>query len=667
MRLILIGFLSFPTFAGLVRIQVSERSDVLSGNAQGAAGAYERIIAKAYFAVDPKLPANQIISDINLAPTNEQGLVEFSSDLYVLKPRDPAKGNGTILFEVSNRGRKGTLGMFNRAGGSLDPRNDPDFGDKFLLEQGYTLVWLGWQFDVPRDPALMRLDAPVVKGITGLVRAEFVPDKKIYSHSLADRNHVPYTVANPEDSSLQLTVRDRVDGPRRVLPRSSWQFAREESGKPIPDDGSVYSSAGFEPGKIYDIVYQAKDPALVGLGPTAVRDLISFLKYEGGAVTPLGDQRRFLKRAIGFGTSQSGRFLRTFLYYGFNADEKNRKVFDAVWAHVAGGGRGSFNHRFAQPSRDGHPFFNTFYPTDIFPFTDLPETDSDTGLTAGILDRAIKAGVAPKIFYTNGSYEYWGRSASLIHTSSDGRADAALAKDTRIYLLAGTQHGAGSFPPARNSNTRNLANANDYRWVMRSLLVNLNRWISDGAEPPASQYPLAGKDQLVAPGAVQFPKIAGIEVPKRIQRAWRADYGPDFLTKGIVAKEPPAVGKPFTTLVPQVDSDGNETTGIRSADLRVPLGTYTGWNLRTPAIGAPEELFSMVGSFIPFARTKAERQKTGDPRPSIEERYRNREDYLQKVNAALKELAATGHLRESDLPAIAKSAADRWDYLTRGN
>jgi alpha/beta hydrolase family protein len=571
-----------------------------------------------------------------------------------------------VLFEVSNRGRKGLLGMFDRAAGSLDPKADKEFGDRFLLEQGYTLVWLGWQFDVPTDPTLMRLNAPVIKGVTGLVRAEFIPDKKIHSSSLADRSHVPYAVANPADPSLQLTVRDRADGPRRALPRSSWQFAREVDGKPVPDTGSVYSAAGFEAGKIYEIVYKAQDPAVVGLGPTAIRELISYLKYDGGPML-LGDQRRFIKRAIAFGTSQSGRFLRTFLYYGFNADEKNRKVFDGVWAHVAGAGRGSFNHRFAQPSRDGHPFLNTFFPTDIYPFSDVAQTDPETGATAGILDRAEKAGVTPKIFYTNGSYEYWGRSASLVHTSLDGRADAPLPKDTRVYLLAGTQHGAGSFPPSRSSNTRNLANTNDYRWAMRALLVAMNRWITDGTAPPESQRPLVGKDQLVGLTAVQFPKIPGIDFPTRMQRAWRADYGPEFLTKGIVTQEPPAVGKPFATMVPQVDTDGNETSGIRAADVRVPLGTYTGWNLRDPKIGAPEELFSMVGSFVPFARTKAERQKARDPRPSIEERYRGREDYMTKVNAALKDLVASGHVLESDVPAITKSAGERWDYLTKAN
>jgi hypothetical protein len=625
--------LSSFAFGAVYEIHVVDRTDVLDGRKLGPAGPYERIIAKAFFRVDPKLPANRIISDIDLAPRDEEGLVEFSADLYVLRPRDPAKGNGTALFEVSNRGRKGMLNMFNRAPSSLDPRSEAEFGDEFLLERGFTLVWLGWQFDVPRQPGLMRLYAPVAhkdgQPITGLVRANFVPDEKILSHSLADRNHIAYPVLDPNDPTIQLTVRERSDGAPRVIPRSQWQFAREENGKPVADNTHVFMAAGFQPGKIYEVVYKAKDPVLVGLGPAAVRDLISFLKYrtQVSGATLLADERRFIKRAIGFGTSQSGRFLRTFLYYGFNQDEQKRRVFDGVWAHVAGGGRGSFNHRFAQPSRDGHPHMNFFYPTDIFPFTDLDETDPKTGLTDGILARAQKDGVTPKIFYTNGSYEYWGRAASLIHATLDGKQDAPLAKDTRIYFLTGTQHGPGSFPPRRRG-TQNLSNPNDYRWAMRALMVAMNDWLTSGKEPPPSQYPQVGKDQLVPLGAVRFPKIPGIEVPTHIQKAYRVDYGPEFRTKGIISYEPPKIGEPFVTVLPQVDADGNEISGVRLPIVQVPLGTFTGWNLRDPKLGAPHELYSMVGSYIPFARTKAEREKKGDPRPSVEERYQSREEYM---------------------------------------
>lgn len=655
---------------GVVRtVHVLDRQDVLGGKPFGAAGPYEKIIAKARFAVDPSKGPNRIITDIDRAPRNEKGLVEFEADIYVLKPRDPALGNGTALFEVSNRGNKGIVGMFNNTAGSLDPSAEKDFGDGFLMERGYTVVWVGWQFDVADKPELMRLYAPVAteggNTITGLVRSEYITDAKTYQFSLGDRNtHLPYAVADPDDPANQLTVRDRCDSERRPIPRSAWKFGRKDGEKFRGDMGWVYMEAGFEPGKIYEMVYRAKDPVVVGLGPAAVRDFISFLKYNAPntPTAALGDQGRFIKRAIAFGTSQSGRFLRTFLFYGFNQDEENRKVFDGVWSHVAGGGRGSFNHRFAQPSRDGHPHMNCSYPTDIFPFTDLPETDAETGLAGGILSRAMEAKVTPKVFYTNSSYEYWGRSAGLIHASLDGKQDAPLAPDTRAYLLTGTQHGPGSFPPRQGAG-RNLANGNDYRWILRSLLVRMNDWIANGKEPPAAAIPRVDRDQLVTVGAVNWPKIPGSALPERPQRAWRADYGPDFRSKGVVTQEPPKLGNAFTTLVPQVDRDGNETSGILAPMIQAPLATFTGWNLRKPEQGAPDEIYSMVGSTFFFARTKAERAKTGDPRPSIEERYKNKQDYMVKYTSAAQSLVASGYLLESDLPKILELGASYWDAV----
>ena len=643
--------------AALVRIELSERSDVLDGKSFGPAGPYERLVGKAYFAVDPKNPANRIIADIDNAPRNDQGLVEFSSDLYILKPRDPAHGNGSVLFEVSNRGTKYMLGMYDRAAGSLDPRTPEQLGDNFLLDRGFTLVWLGWQFDVPRRDGLMRLYAPVAhdgsRPITGLVRSEFVLDRRETSYSVSDRDHIPYPVLHPDDSKLTLTVRDTREGARRTVPRGDWH---------IENRTRIVMPAGFEPGKLYELVYTAQDPTLVGLGPAAVRDLISFFKYGGNDVTVLGDSRNYIKRAYGFGISQSGRFLRTFLYYGFNRDEHDRRVFDGVLSHVAGGAHGSFNHRFAQPSRDAHPFYNTFYPTDIFPFTDLDETDPETGLTEGILTRARKDNVVPKIFYSNTAYEYWGRSASLIHISIDGQKDAPIPDTTRIYFFAGGQHGPASFPPPRN-HTQNLSNPNDFRWSMRALLVAMDRWVREGVEPPASQYPRIAQDTLVPLGAVQFPKIPGVSLPTVIQKAYRVDYGPQFRTEGIVTIEPPKVGNAFPILLPQVDQDGNDTSGVRMPEIQVPLATYTGWNLRSPEIGAPTEMFSMQGSFIPFARTKADRELHRDPRASIEERYSGRAQYLEKVDAAARSLAANGYLLSDDVPDIVEHSATEWDYL----
>ncbi len=635
--------------AALDHIYASERSDVLGGAPFGSAGPYERVVAKAYFVIDPKLPANRIIRDIDLAPKNADGMVEFSADLYVLKPRNPVNGNGTVLFEVSNRGGKGMLTMFNRAKGSTDPRTDEEFGDHLLLDQGYTLAWLGWQFDVPGTPGLIRNYVPVAKGVTGLVRAEFVPDHKADTFLLADRTHTAFPVLDVNDRSIQLTVRDTNDGPRRVVAREKWKFT-DSTHLSIPN--------GFELGKIYEVVYKSQDSPVAGLGLAGIRDLISFLKY-GNKDTLLADQKNHIKRAIGFGTSQSGRVLRNFLYDGFNADEKNRRAFDGLWPHVGGAGRGSFNQRFAQPSRDGQPFTNFFYPVDMFPFTDQNETDND--VTDGILARATAANVVPKLFFTNGSFEYWGRAAALIHITPDGKSDAPLGKDTRVYYNTGAQHGPGSFPPKRN-NTRNLSDPMDYRYQMRGLLMALNAWVKDNKEPPPSQYPLIASKQLVPLSGLAFPKI-GVEVPNRAHGAYHLDFGPEFRTDGIATVEPPALGEPFPVMVPQVNADGNEIAGVRLPEVQVPLGTYTGWNQRDASLGAPQEMIAFIGSFVPFAHTKAERLKTKDPRPSIEERYSSKHDFLAKIAAAGVSLAQAGYVLEADLPKLNERASQQWDYF----
>jgi hypothetical protein len=623
--------LGCASFAAVTSVELVERTDALDGASYGDAGPYEHIVAKVHFAVDPKLAANRIVADIDLAPRNEQGLVEFSADLDVLKPRDSAKGNGTALFEISNRGGKGLLNAFQ-------------LGDNFLLEQGFTLVWVGWEFDVPASDAsgraLLRLYAPVATNngqpILGLVRSEWEGEKRVTTISLGDRSQIGYSVADPNYPENKLLVRDTVNGERRTIARGKWKFS---------DATHVTMEDGFEPGKIYEVIYQAKDPVLAGLGPAAVRDMVSFMKHAG-VETLLADQHNYIKRTIGVGVSQSGRFLRSFLYDGFNQDERNGRVFDGVWAIVAGAGRGSFNARFAQPSRDGHPLFNVFYPVDIPPFTD----------DDGILAKARAENVAPKMFYSNGSYEYWGRAASLIHTTPDGKLDAPPAKDTRVYFFAGSQHGSGAIPP-RPAQAQNPSSVIDYRAGLRALLMAMQAWLKDGREPPPSEYPRIAKDQLVALGAYAFPKIPGVQIPIRKREAYRLDF----------SSEPPQAGPPYPTLVPQVDMDGNETSGIKMPEVQVPLASYTGWNLRSKNIGAPEELYDMTGSWIPFPRNKAERERRKDPRMSIEERYPNKNDYLDRITAAAQKLVQAGFLLDQDVPKLLERAAKEWDYVLRSN
>ncbi len=654
---------AIPASAHVVRVEVESREAVADGVAWGLAGPYERIKGTIYFAVDPTNPANRIITDIDLAPRNAQGLVEFSANFYLIKPVDATRGNGTLLYEVSNRGGKGMLGYFNNADGSTDPVTAAHMGDGFLLKEGFTLLWLGWQFDPPMREGLMRLVAPIAteagQPIRGIVRSEVTVTSRTASSSLADRGHIPYLVADPADPRNTMTVRESADGAPRIIPRSQWRFARVEGSRVVEDRGSVWLEGGFEPHKIYDVVYVSENPTLVGLGPTAVRDAVSQLKY---AATPeLGIPADAIERALAFGISQSGRFLRTFLYYGFNQDEGGRIAFDGVLSHVAGAGRGSFNHRFAQASRDGHPFLNKLYPTDIFPFTDELQHDPLLRQTDGLLAR-VAPEHRPKIFYTNSSYEYWGRAASLIHTTIDGRQDAELPDDVRIYSFAGGQHGPGAFP-ARQTSGQQLSNPNDYSWFMRSLLLAMNRWTTDGTPPPPSVYPRLADAELVTPEALRFPRLPGVGQPATPHLAYRVNYGPEFATKGIVSLEPPEVGPAFPILVPAVDSDGNEVGGLKMPEVAVPLATYMGWNLFRPESGPPDVLSSMQGSYVPFARTAAQRRASGDPRPSIEERYVGLTDYLGRVAADGLRLIDEGYLLAGDLAPILERAEEHWRFL----
>ena len=620
--------------AAVTAVHVIDRADVLNGKPFGKTGPYEAIRARVEFAVDPRLPANRIIADIDLAPKNEQGLVEFSADLYVLKPRDPKNGNGTALVEISNRGGKGLLSTFDFARGAVKVDSPEAFGDGFLLEQGFTLVWIAWEFDVPSGENLMHLYTPIATQngatITGLVRSEWTGDARMDVISLGDRAQIGYAVADPASPQNQLFVRDTVEGERTLIPRNEWTFTT---------DRNVAVKGGFTPGRIYEVVYLAKDPVVAGLGPAAVRDFVSFLKY-GGPETLLGDQHSYLKRAVGFGASQSGRFLRAYLYDGFNADEKQRRVFDGVWAQVAGAGRGSFNERFAQPSRDGHPFLNVFYPVDLPPFDE-----------EGLLAKARQDNVAPKLFLVNGSYEYWGRAASLIHTTSDGKADAPPSANTRIYYFSGSQHGSGSIPP-RPSEAQNPSSTNDYRYGLRALLVAMQNWLKDGTDPPPSQFPRISRGELATLNSLGFPKIPGVAVPTHKREAYRLDF----------AQQPPKAGEPFPTLVPQVDADGNDRGGIQMPEVAVPLATNAGWNLRSAKIGAPTELYSMTGTWIPFPLTKASRESRNDPRASIEERYATEQAYLDQIDKAAAALVRAGYLLEVDVPAIHARAAKEWGY-----
>src|SRR5215472_2448211 len=676
--------LAAPAEARVVSVEILSRADLQDGKPFGRAGAYERITGRVYFRVNPANIHNRQIVDLDKADRDAAGEVEFSADLYLLKPKDMKLGNGNVLFEVSNRGGKGILRLVN-GGNPADPAQE--FGDGFLMRQGYTLAWVGWQFDVADQNQNLKLYAPIAhalvaeedhpkpsddrakrapnqedqpvgspRDILGLVRSDFTistaRDLMPIGHTLlGPTGGKSYAPLDPNPQNV-LTVRDTPTGTRQPIPHDQWSFQ---------DAHFIHLNRGFAPGRIYELVYVTKDPVVVGLGLAAVRDFLSYLKHDPQAVAPV-------RRVYAVGIFQSGRFLRHFLYQDFNADEQGRQVMDGVIAHVAGAGRGSFNHRFAQPSRDSQPMSSIFFPTDLFPFTDLPETDPDTGKTAGLLDAAAKSQTVPKVFFTNTSYEYWGRAASLIHTTADGKRDATIGRNVRVYLLAGLQHFSDPFPPQKTTATnpdytaQQRHNPNPIQWFWRALITDMDQWVRAGAEPPPSTYPTIAGGTLVPFERWIFPKIPGVNLPHEYSLAYHLDFGPTW-PEGVITNEPPKVGKPFGVLIPQTDDDGNDLGGVRLPELQAALATYTGWNLRDPSIGAPDQRTSFLGSFIPFAKTAQERQQSGDPRLSLEERYPSREQYMAKFSEAANKLVRQRFLLQEDLPAVLQRGQREWDEV----
>ncbi len=649
-----------PLFGRVSRVEVERREEVLGGKSWGSAGQYEKLVGRAYFKVKPGNPHNLAIVDLDKAERDSSGEVEFSADFYILHPKDPGKGNGALLLEISNRGGKSILALANGGNGSRDPVTADDFGDGFLLNGGYTIAWVGWQFDAVPGPDVLRLYAPVAHGpngthIRGLARTDFTldadRDEMPLGHLIQNRiGGVGYPVADPASNENVLTKRDTPTGPRMLIPRNLWQFGT--------GNDSFRVEGGFKKGKIYELVYVVQDPAVVGLGFASVRDFVSYLKHDRQAVSPV-------TRAYGIGISQSGRFLRHMLYQDFNADEDGRIVFDGMIPHVAGAGRGSFNHRFAQPSRDAQPMNALFYPTDIFPFADTAQVDPITGKSDGLLVKATKSKTVPKIFLTNTSYEYWGRAASLIHTSPDGKRDLSPSSNVRIYLEAGLQHFSSPFPPRIAPGAQNANNANPVRWLWRAMISNLDAWVARGVEPPPSTYPRLSDGTLISLDQMRFPYIVSTGLPRDANQGYHVDYGPDFKNKGIITNEPPIVGSPFPIFVPTPNADGEDMGGIELPEIAVPLATYTGWNLRSPQIGAPTQRVSFLGSYLPLARTKAERLAKGDPRPSIEERYSGKEQYLQMYRKAADRLVDKRFLLLEDLPAIVERGSAEWDFAVK--
>jgi hypothetical protein len=558
-RLLFLLLLSLPLSARVTRVDILTRTDIAYG--------YERIDAKVHFSVDPTNAHNRAIVDIDLASSHE-----FAADLVLLRPK--AGGNDTLFLEVPNRGG---LGRFS------DPGRD-----NFPFVRGYTLAWLGWQFDVRDEEGRLRFQAPVAKGVRGKVRSDFIVEETTPEHTIGHFlsgtiGGKGYPVADRKHAVL--TERDDVVAPRRTISKKKWRFT---------SDTTIALDGGFVPGRIYEITYTAADPAIVGTGLAAVRDFVSYVKHDPDAIAKV-------KYAYGFGISQSGRFLRHLVYEGFNADESGRQVFDGLLVHVAGAGRGGFNQRFAQPSRDAQPIVPAFYPVDVFPFTD------DL-----LLARAAEEKVVPKIFYLNTGYEYWSRGGSLIHTTPDGTRDVEPAPTSRIYALLGHAHIGGPFPPEKPKNAQSLQNFLNYWPLTHALLDAMDAWVKKNSEPPPSRYPRIADGTLVRATGVPF--------------AYQP-YQPDQVST-------------YTALVPATDASGNELGGVRMPFLTTPVATFRPWNLRDASAGFPQYRASFLGSIVPFPKEKLPPRDeylgrfTRDTLKLVEERYLVKEDVYDLVKRA---------------------------------
>jgi len=653
-----------PLNARVLRVEVASRSDVLSGKVFAAAGPYERITGRIYFSLPVANPHNAGIVDLANAVNLRNGEVEVSADFFAVRPKDIRKGNGSMILEIPNRGHARIIGLVD--GGDWDLVHD--VGDAWLLRNGFTIVALGWQWDAT-GPDALKLFAPIArengKTITGLLRGDLMPSKLMPEIPLGhlimgNIGGSEYPVAAPDDPRNVLTVRDSRTSPRTVIPRSQWQFAHTVNGKIDPSDRHIHLNSGFQPGKIYEYVYVVADPVVAGAGFAVIRDFASYAKHAPDAITPA-------ERVYGEGISQNGRLLRDFLYQGFNADEQGKIALDGVLAHVAGAGHGSFNYRFAQPSRDAQPTSSIFFPTDIFPFTDQPGKDPLTGQTDGLLDRATADKVLPRIFFSNTSYEYWGRAAALIHTTPDGSSDAHLSDNVRIYHFTGLQHFSGPFPPEKGKGDLLGQQPQSHlpiRYFWRAMIRNLDAWARNNTPPPVSSYPKIVDGNLVPLSQYSFPAIPGVNKPQEANSGSRLDFGPDW-RKGILTIQPPKVGEPFPVLVPQVDADGNERDGVRLPEITVPLATYASWNLRDPSIGAPDQRVSFEASYLPFPKTSAEREKSRDPRKSIEERYASRDVYMTRYQDAVGDLVKQRWILEEDVPALIHLGNQEWAEATR--
>lgn len=602
---LLICLVSVTAHAAVVRVDITDRSDI------GKAG-YEQLTGKLHFEIDPKRAQNAIIADVDLAPVNATGKVSFVADLRLWKPKDDSRSNGAAWVEIPNRGGKASLLTS-------------------MMEQGFTMLNVGWEFDVSSDK--LRLEVPRARNkdgspIRGVVSAVITPDKRADEQSLTDLTDYPPVDIDGENSRLIVRYRAAFSAGQEV-PRKLWSL----------QNGRIRLKGGFEPGKSYEVFYLSEAPPVAGLGYAAIRDAVAWLKHDPASPAKV-------KHAYAFGASQCGRFLRDFVYLGFNSDEQDRLALDGILSHVAGAGRLVLNQRWSTPRAISG------YYTASYPFADTAQPDPVSGQSEGILANP-RVKHAPKIFYTNMAAEYWGagRVGALTHTTPDGQQDIALPENVRSYFFASTSHGAAPFPPTSQVKGSPLANPVNTSPAILALRLAMHRWVTEGLAPPPSVHPKLSDGTLVPINDVRWPKVPGLAAPNAIKAGGRV--------RNPQLPDGAGEGTELPLLVPQVDADGNDLGGIRMPDVAVPLGTATGWVFRPAAFGSPHEFYLLRGAWVPFAKT----QDASDPRPSLADRYTSKDAYLDQVKAAVQKLIEQRFLTSADLEPQLKQASERWDWV----
>ncbi|HKD42238.1 MAG TPA: alpha/beta hydrolase domain-containing protein [Myxococcaceae bacterium] len=667
--ILLTSTVSFTAQARVVRFIVEQTRIFADGTSFGSVGQYERLDGTAYMEVDPSNPLDANIVDIEKA-TNERGVVEFTSPFFILKPVNMELGNGKIFYTINNRGNKGALNVWNFAASNNDPISAADAGDGYLMRLGYTIVDAGWQGDVapgnarlfPNLPVARRPDGP----IGSLIRIEYsdrtIPQDGTFTLNLeGSPNFVSWEAGDLNTANANLTVRDDVVAPKVPIPSDQWAFGTCPTGPGslVQTSRDICLFDGFQPDKLYELIYWAINPKVMGLGYAITRDIGSFLRYQTqddeGNRNPLAlsAEEVGIRREYSWGSSSTGMYQRDFLYLGFNEDESHRKVFDAAWINIPGSQRLFANVEFADPNTysredDRHDFLSTSYP----PLTYAVRRDEISGIEDGILKRPD---TDPLVIHTDTESEFYRFRGSLNLTNAFGE-HIDIPSNVRIYLNSNFQHGnsdpTATFPGPRGI-CQNMTNPNYYGPTYRALLLAMDMWADQGIEPPPSNAPNVRDGTLVTPEEVRasYPAIPGLQFPpplSALNELELLDFGPNFGSQGgWIERLMPGLGPRYTLLVPKTDSDGLDLAGFRQMEVRVPLGTNAGWNVRAEGFRAPHSC-GLSGSFFPFANTRAERIDSGDPRPSLEERYGDHRGYVEAVRDAGLQLMREGFLISED-------------------